>query len=204
MRHSRSLLERFNEKYIISPDGCWLWTASVGSWGYGQILVDGRPQGAHRISYKLHVGPIPKGLCVCHACDVRLCVNPDHFWLGTRADNQADMATKGRAAKGVMNGQAKLTEFQVLEIRIATGTLREIAAQYGISDGQVSNIKTRKLWRHFMNPGGATRKGEHRGNSKLTETQVLEIRADTGLLREIAPRYSISQATVSMIKNRKA
>lgn len=78
---------------------CWLWTASFGTAGYGQIGVGGavgRPIGAHRVSWELHNGPIPDGMCALHKCDVKACVNPEHLFTGTLIDNVADMMEKGR------------------------------------------------------------------------------------------------------------
>lgn len=85
-----------------SPDECWWWTGSVGSHGYGQLADLGTVRTTHRLSWELHNGPIPKGegahgICVCHTCDVRTCVNPGHLFLGTQRDNLKDMRDKGRA-----------------------------------------------------------------------------------------------------------
>jgi len=148
----RTILERFEEKYIPEPmSGCFLWTASVNNSGYGWIGVNGKTVGAHRLSYELFIGSVPDGLCVLHKCDVRSCVNPDHLFLGTYKDNRADMIAKGRAPdmKGVNGGGAKLTEEQVLEIRVASGTHRQIASRYGIVNSLVSYIKNRKSWSHL-------------------------------------------------------
>jgi hypothetical protein len=96
----RPLEERFWEK-VAKGDGCWLWTASLGSTGYGQICVRDekgqyRQTKAHRVSWILTNGPIPGGLQVLHKCDNPPCVNPDHLFLGTAIDNMRDMAAKGR------------------------------------------------------------------------------------------------------------
>ena len=81
--------------------GCWLWERSIlVSGGYGQMNWQGRPSRAHRLSYEEYVGPIPGGMMVCHRCDTPACINPEHLFLGTNADNVADRDKKGRVAKG--------------------------------------------------------------------------------------------------------
>ena len=109
--------ERFMEKVDMDgPGGCWLWTGYTSGKGYG-LWDGGESRRAHRQSYELHCGGIPTGLCVLHRCDVRLCVNPDHLFLGTRSDNNRDMVAKGRWQHGENHYRAKLTEEKVLEIR---------------------------------------------------------------------------------------
>lgn len=93
-------MERFYSK-IEKTDTCWLWKAGQRGNGYGAIKVNGKTVLAHRFSYELHKGEIPNGLYVCHSCDVRSCVNPDHLWLGTQKDNMMDARVKGRLYRHV-------------------------------------------------------------------------------------------------------
>jgi hypothetical protein len=91
----RSVEDRFWEKADTSGE-CWEWTAGKFNTGYGQFSVDGAPQLAHRFSYEMHYGKISDGLHVLHTCDNPPCVNPEHLWLGTQADNNEDRDKKGR------------------------------------------------------------------------------------------------------------
>jgi hypothetical protein len=116
---------------------------------------------AHRVSYEIHCGKIPEGMFVLHRCDNPPCVNPDHLFLGSIADNRADMVAKGRqprrevlSHKGTDHAYAKLSNAQVMEIRSAKGTLRGLAGQYGVSHGQIRRIRAGEQWKHLFTPSG--------------------------------------------------
>lgn len=139
---------------VQKSDGCWLWTGSRFASGYGQLKVGGKratPQRAHRISWELHFGPIPSRLVVCHSCDTPLCVRPDHLFLGTNADNSADMTSKARQIKGEHHWAAALTEPIVRTIRekhAMGSTIMELARQYSRSHGCISHIVHGRSWKH--------------------------------------------------------
>jgi len=136
-----TLLARFEKKFT-KTDGCWLWQGDKWSrpeHGYGRIYVEGKRVKAHRVSWELYVGAIPPGQYVLHKCDVRLCVNPEHLFLGTKTDNAKDRDQKGRTAPEF---QRKLTDKQVAEIRNDPRFCRVIATEFGVSLSLVAFIKT--------------------------------------------------------------
>lgn len=142
--------ERFWAKVDRSGD-CWEWTASVGTHGYGVFGVGKGTITAHRMSAKL-AGRDPSGLVVCHTCDNKTCVNPEHLWVGTQRDNLLDMRHKGRQARGRALPQTKLTAEAVLAIReeYSRGIYqRDLAKKYGIAQSQISQIVNRKSWAHI-------------------------------------------------------
>ena len=145
----REMRNRFWKKVSLDPgpESCWEWTGAKKRGGYGSFRLDGRSQGAHRVSWQLVNGTIPKGeghhgTCVLHHCDNPACVRPGHLFLGTNADNVRDREEKGR-------GSVKLTKEQVYSIRADTRSQRKIAADHGVSSTQVYHIKSRKQWAHL-------------------------------------------------------
>jgi hypothetical protein len=96
VKMDKKTLKRFWDKVeILGKDDCWEWKASLRA-GYGTIRINGIQESSHRVSWKIHHGNIPKGIFVCHSCDNKLCVNPNHLWLGTYLDNIRDMVNKKR------------------------------------------------------------------------------------------------------------
>jgi hypothetical protein len=110
------------------------------------------PLKAHRVAYALTYGSIPEGRMVCHHCDVRLCVRPDHLYLGDVRDNARDMMKRGRSLAGERATRPKLTDACVIEIRrvFAAGgiTQRQLAVQYGVHPSIISEVISRKRWSH--------------------------------------------------------
>jgi hypothetical protein len=154
-------IERFMKYVKPQQSGCWRWTGGIAS-GYGTFrigsLTDGtrRPIGAHRFSYEHHRGPISDGLFVCHSCDNKLCVNPDHLFLGTNSENILDASRKGlmrtNPNKGESNGRAVLTAKQVLrirELRSLGHKMKDLAETYGVTKTHISWIVNRKSWAHI-------------------------------------------------------
>ena len=150
---TRPGVERFWEKVDRGggPAACWTWGASCDPKGYGQFNQGNHVcEGAHIIAWELTHGPIPAGLCVLHRCDNPPCVNPAHLFLGTIADNNADMMAKGRHARGSGHGNARLTEDGVMSARAMRreGRLyREIGAALGVSEATI-RYALQRGWRH--------------------------------------------------------
>lgn len=157
----RNTAEDFWSK-VKKTAGCWLWTASTVGFGYGQFRINMRMVQAHRFSWELTNGAIPDGLCVLHRCDEPRCVRPDHLFLGTPADNNADRDAKGRrvvshaprpSTCGERNHKAKLRADQVVEIRArhAAGAAnqKQLAKQYGVTPNLIGLIVRGRIWTHI-------------------------------------------------------
>ena len=138
---------------------CWLWTGAITPKGYGHLSVNGKMIYAHRASYTLYTGPIPKGLFVLHKrhCTSRACVNPEHLYVGTEQDNADDRMAMGRhvAPKGEANGRAILDADKVQDARrmILQGMgNREIAQRLGVGETTIHSIKRGRSWAHLPWP----------------------------------------------------
>jgi len=144
-----AILTRFWSK-VEKTDGCWIWKASIQNNGYGQFSVrHGKIVLAHRFAYESAHGPIPtdQPWCVCHTCDNKICVNPQHLWLGTSADNTTDKMRKGRGR----TYNQKLNRDQVATIRglHATGayTHKELGGLFGVNQSTITRIINNKVWK---------------------------------------------------------
>ena len=167
LKLEQKYIDRFWERVDVrGTDECWEWQAGTSS-GYGRLTINGKDFRTHRISWILHNGEIPDGLFVCHKCDNRLCVNPNHFFLGTHEDNMKDKIRKGRQSStkgyrlpnkrksvwGEKVYSAKLTEQEVLEIKaLLSFGLKQtsIAKAYGVTNKNISLIHRGKTWTHVQ------------------------------------------------------
>lgn len=154
--HKNKLAPQRFWSYVEKTKNCWLWTGSQQGTGYGTFGVTKRIRKlAHRYAWELTHGIIPDGSKVLHKCDVRNCVNPDHLFLGTNADNSADMVSKGRHSFGEKSASAKLNTTDVLEIMRMLSlkcTHQSIADTYNVSIGTITAIALGKNWKHLKHP----------------------------------------------------
>jgi hypothetical protein len=140
---------------VVDDRGCWLWQGGVSGSGYGRFTRRSFRRDVHRLMWELTHGPIPEGLCVLHRCDVRLCMNPDHLFLGTKGDNARDCAAKGRTVNrtGENHHRRALTAAQVATIRArytgARGQQAALAREYGVKRSTIGAIIRRVSWSHL-------------------------------------------------------
>lgn len=153
-KDSDTLKERLLRNFKENERGCWVWQlARTRNTGYGAMRWNGRTQAVHRLSWLCFRGEIPEDKpCICHTCDNRACINPDHLFCGTRAENMADMTRKGRQSKGETKGNNKLSEEQVLEIRHLAKegfSQPDLAKKFNVDQSTISLILSRKRWQHL-------------------------------------------------------
>jgi len=157
-------MKNFWEK-VNKTKYCWEWTACLNRDGYGQICIYKGPMkttiSAHRMSWTMKYGSIPKGMLVCHKCDNQRCVRPSHLFLGTNKDNRLDCVKKNRCYRGGVpprflgedHQNHKLTEKQVREIRKSyTGKYGEgvaLAKKYKVDRSCIYLIVVGKNWKHI-------------------------------------------------------
>lgn len=154
----------WNKIKFAEPDQCWEWQGALNEDGYGRfwtwvsVKKSSSVEASHRKLYLLLFGELQKDICVLHKCDNPKCCNPNHLWPGTRADNNRDMISKGRARhdanpRGSEHKNSKLTEAQVIELRrrINNGEKQKVVAKdFNMSRAQTCVIANGKRWKHVM------------------------------------------------------
>lgn len=202
------LIHSFWSKVDKSGD-CWMWMASsLKSNGRGQFPNARRYGGStspYRFSWQIHFGPIPKGMLICHHCDNPLCVNPQHLFLGTHADNTQDMVSKGRSCKGNRNGQAKATEELITKVREFRGTHQEASEFFGIPRRRIISYRRGDTWNYLgLTPINSNRRGEESFTHKFTDEQMLNIsKATPKESRTLAEKYGMSESLRTKIRSKR-
>jgi hypothetical protein len=214
------------------PDECWEWTGAKTKAGYG-VYNHPKNQGAHRYSAEMAFGPVPPGMFVCHKCDNRSCVNPDHLFYGTPSDNSRDAFKKGRhkmpyfwsnpewvAARtykrGADIGSSKLTDADIIAIRqmrIAGASSNEIAKRYRLDRSTILDIIKGVHWKHVFDLPGCPTLGELLAvgrnttpGAKITPEIAKDIKrrlAEGETGRSIAKLHGLHFSSVSDIKTGK-
>lgn len=200
---------KFIRESIKDPgEACIEWPFSRDTNGYGRVYFDGRYSRAHRVAFILYTGETPPdGVEVAHAveCHNPSCINPLHLRFATRKQNNDDRVLNGTIPCGEGHISSKLTNAEVAAIRLDPRSLTIIAKDYAVNRASIGFIKQRKTWNHL--PGKVIESaghitGEAHTESKITEADVIAIRADTRMQKVIAATYGISQTQVSRIKRR--
>ena len=159
---NHNTLHDFWGRVTIEPSGCWHYKGCTDHDGYGRFEFCGRKVGTHRLAWLVCEGTIPIGLCVCHSCDNPQCVNPDHLWLGTNADNMRDKCSKGRSGHilhpermqiGEHHYRAKLTDERVRAIRSSVLSRYKLAALHGVAYNTICKVVRRNTWKHVSQCG---------------------------------------------------
>lgn len=159
MEFTKAEVLRFETKFLKGENSqCWEWTGSQFKHaGYGMFCMSGRGRrvySAHRIAWMMSSGQdIPAGMFICHHCDNRLCVNPNHLYLGTPRQNNLDTVKRGRANRTMGDdcSWSKITEAQVIEILKSDyprGANAAFAKRFGVTQSQISHIRSGKRWPH--------------------------------------------------------
>jgi hypothetical protein len=148
----RIALSTFEEQVVRgSENDCWIWSGNVSKAGYGLVRTSGFLY-AHRMAWEVaNDAELPKGKHVMHSCDNPPCVNPDHLRVGSLQENNADMLSKGRQARGAMLPQTKLSEAKVRAIRVlrANGFSQEcLGEMFDVSREAIRQIDKGRAWRH--------------------------------------------------------
>jgi hypothetical protein len=156
------VIQKLHQRIVKTVDDCWVWTGARNTLGYGMISHNRTLIRAHRLSFAVSSGKDPADFLVCHRCDNPPCINPNHLFLGSYADNNADMKAKGRRKssyptiplRGSLNGGAVLTEALVMEARLrrANGeTYQAISDSFGVQYHTIRLAVIGRSWGHMPN-----------------------------------------------------
>jgi hypothetical protein len=161
--HGLTIKERI-QAHIISKDGCWITNYRIDSKGRPQITINGKSFTLTRVVYELYKEDSPKNLFVCHSCANLLCINPDHLYTGTSAENGRNLKRRNLQPKGSRAGNSKLNETQVMKIRdlLIQGklTFGQIGEMFGVSFQNIRSINDGRTWTHVEGIGSKIKRKE--------------------------------------------
>lgn len=149
MANRKNTQEKF-WSLVNKTDSCWDWAGTLWASGYGRFIFNGKSDRAHRVSWVLSGKSLLPEDCILHRCDNRKCCNPDHLFIGTRAENNYDKTIKGRQSKGEDFARAVLKETDIIEIRSSVKSIDELMVIYGVSWSHINNIKRFRKWKHVQ------------------------------------------------------
>ncbi len=137
---------------IKHPTECWLWTGCTYNCGYGSFKWRGKMRGSNRVAWEIYHGKeVPEGMDVLHSCDVRLCCNPMHLWIGTHQDNMLDMHRKGRQPLTLSHDTVRSIRRALNEAEQRRGIVAKIARQFKVHPTTVAKIRDGKSYL-YVNP----------------------------------------------------
>lgn len=139
---------RIRAQSLVSDSGCWEWRGKRTKDGYGKLNFNQRAVYAHRAAYEAWHEPLRPNQLALHACDNPGCVNPDHLFSGSHADNAADKVSKSRQRFGEAVAAAKLTDAEIRMIRASGDATRALGRQFGVAPKTIRQIRTGQTWRH--------------------------------------------------------
>lgn len=187
-------------KNVRKNKTCILWTRSVAAGGYGRLYFNKKTVGIHRISYLLFKGPIPPKMLVCHTCDVRRCINPDHLFLGTTKDNAQDALKKGRLPRNCVKLNWKIVKYIRNKYKRGKYDYSALAYEYGVTKSTIGKIMRYKNW---IPKDGVPKDLEPDFKCILSRFKAEEIRTQykTGNYshRILAKKYGVSKSSVGNI-----
>ena len=178
---------------------CWLWRRCRGGRPTFSTSGRGTCERTSRVAWTLAYGPIPLGLHVLHKCDVGRCVRPSHLFLGANLDNVRDKQAKGRDYDGVKYKPAKLSAHVAATIRRSKEKTAVLAKRYGVTQGHISEIQLGRTW---LRLGVTPRAKRKHGTVKLTEADVIAIRASSAPGAELAKKYGVVRSHIYKVKRR--